>query len=354
MGGLQILNTMVGFTELSRIANLDITKPTFYKQLNQGLVPEPQIINGERYWYPIQAKYLSQFHKDIRFEKVLKKKYGNTTKTISIYNQKGGVGKTTTAVNLASHLAAQGKKVLLVDLDPQASASIYLNQEGSVDTKSIFSMAPTPPNITSIIVNNVPFEEVVKTIMYDSQDPEKGSSPHKFDFIPSHSELASFEQLIGNNLLKHNKVKLKLIDPLVKKNIYDFILLDCPPSLGMLSLNALYASPYLIIPITATHFAIDGISQLLNTVGQVQNEELMHQIYLLGVLITNKGNTSVQTALDHDIRQLFGNKVFDTSIPQRTVVQQAELFHQPILSYQPTHEINDSFRSLTKEILNRL
>ncbi len=250
-------------------------------------------------------------------------------KIISIANQKGGVGKTTTCTNLAAYVAAMGKKVLIIDLDPQGNATSGLGIKKSKDLKTIYDL----------IAGDVEFEEVIKpTIVED------------LDIIPSTTDLAGIEIEMVQMPQREKLVKNTLE---AIKDKYDFIMMDCPPALGLITVNALTASDSVIIPIPCEFYPLEGLTQLMNTIKFIKYR-LNPNIDIEGVVMTMKDKRSnLTTQVADEILRFFGKKVFFTYIPRNVRLAEAPSHGEPILVYEPSSKGAEAYMSLAEEFLDR-
>ena len=250
-------------------------------------------------------------------------------KIISFANQKGGVGKTTTCINLAAYLAVMGKKVLTVDMDPQGNASSGLGVEKNQETLTLYDAIDGSVNIDETIKNTV-----VKDL----------------DIIPATVDLAGAEiELVHMN--NREKVVKNLLANIKSK--YDYILIDCPPSLGLLTVNALTASDSIAIPIQCEFFALEGLSQLMNTVKLVK-KHLNPEIDVEGVILTMKDNRSnLITQVSQEIQRYFGQKVYKTIIPRNIRLAEAPSHGKPIVMYEAKSKGGVAYYDLTQEFLKR-
>lgn len=247
----------------------------------------------------------------------------------AITNQKGGVAKTTTAVNLAAGLLKRKKTVLLVDFDPQGNAGSGLG----IDTRNLTH------SIYDCIINDVPVSDVLQHTKY------KG-----LDVLPSNIDLAGAEQELG--ALTDRATRLKdVLDPLAET--YDYIIIDCPPSLGMLTINALTASHKVIIPIQSEYYALEGISQLIQTIRLVQ-QAYNKDLVIGGIVITlYDGRMRLSRQVVADVRNNFGKLVFKTVIPRNVRLSEAPSYGQTIFEYEPLSKGALAYSNLAKEVINR-
>lgn len=249
-------------------------------------------------------------------------------KIISIINQKGGVGKTTTAVNLAAYLADKGKKTLLIDEDSQGNSTSGLSD--GVDFQG---------NLYDVLLNDQPVEEaIVKTAL------------KKLFLLPASIDLAGAEIEIAGLSERETLLKRK-IEAL--KESYDYILIDCPPSLGLMTLNALVASDSIIIPIQAEFYALEGLSQLVKTV-QIVGRKLNPSLHILGIVLTMfDGRTNLSIQVAEEVKKYFGSKVFKTVIPRSVKLSEAPSFGESILTYAPKSKGAEAYKKLCREVLKR-
>ena len=253
------------------------------------------------------------------------------TKIISITNQKGGVGKTTTAINLATALATVDKKVLVIDFDPQGNASTGLGIEQNERNKDIYSLLFEQNN----------FYEAIKQTKTKNLDV----IPAYINLSAAEIELASVEEktLKLRNLFEKNQFLSK----------YDYIFIDCPPALGYLTLNALGASDSVMIPLQCEFFALEGVSHLMNTIKLVQ-ENINKELEIEGVLLTMYDRRNKLSELvDKDVRSCFGDIVFKTVIPRNVRISEAPSHGKPVILYDLYCMGSQAYISLAAEFLTR-
>jgi chromosome partitioning protein len=251
-------------------------------------------------------------------------------RVIAIANQKGGVGKTTTAVNLGASLAVAERKTLIVDIDPQGNATSGLGFEASEGSRSIYDVLVNELDVSDAMVESV-------------------GLPY-LDLVPSSRDLVGAEIELVSAIARETVLRRALESV---QDDYEFILIDCPPSLGLLTLNTLTASDAVLIPIQCEYFALEGLGQLLNTVRLVQRG-LNSALEIEGVLLTmfdSRLNLSRQVA--SEAREYFGDRVFSTVIPRNVRLAEAPSFGQPILQYDVLSVGAQSYLTLARELIRR-
>lgn len=248
-------------------------------------------------------------------------------RVIAVTNQKGGVGKTTTAVNLSACLAVQGKKVLLLDTDPQGNATSGIGLEKRELKFCIYDA----------LINEMPLQRIICKSQIEG-----------LDVVPATIQLAGAEIELVSTISR--EVRLRSVLEEVRE-AYDYIIIDCPPSLGLLTLNALSAADTVLVPIQCEYYALEGLGQLTNTINLVK-KHLNSKLVLEGVLLTmydSRTNLSAQVA--EEVRKHFGSKVFKTVIPRNVRLSEAPSYGQPIITYDERSKGAETYRELAKEVM---
>ena len=247
-------------------------------------------------------------------------------KVISVANQKGGVGKTTTTVNLGTILAKKGKKVLLIDADPQGNATSGLGVEKEVEVSTY-----------DILVNDSTLEEAIQDTIIKH-----------LKVCPENMNLAGAEVELVSMMSREQRLKEKL-EPV--KDRFDYILIDCPPSLGLITLNSFTASDSVLIPVQCEYFALEGLGQLLNTINLVK-KHLNKNIAIEGALLTMYDiRTNLSNQVVKEVKKYFENKVYKTVIPRNVRLSEAPSYGMPITEYDPRSKGAKSYIKFTKEFL---
>lgn len=249
------------------------------------------------------------------------------SKVIAIANQKGGVGKTTTAVNLSSCLAYKGKKVLVIDIDPQGNTTSGLGVDKKKIEKSIYD----------VLINDEKIEAaLLKTAV------------ENLEICPSNIQLAGAEIELVSVISRETRIKDVLSE--IRDN-YDFIIIDCPPSLGLLTVNSLTAADTILVPIQCEYYALEGLSQLMNTVKLVQ-KHLNPSLDVEGVVLTMfdaRTNLSIQVV--EEVKKYFRNKVYKTVIPRNVRLSEAPSYGLPIILYDPKSKGAECYLELAEEVI---
>ncbi len=248
---------------------------------------------------------------------------------MAIANQKGGVGKSTTVINLGAALGLKGKKVLIVDMDPQGNATSGLGIDKASNEITVYD----------VIAGKAPWEKAIIKTSYDN-----------LYLLPSDVNLAGAEVELVDVAKREHKLKAA-IEPI--KERFDYILIDCPPSLGLLTINALAACDGVIVPIQCEYFAMEGVAQLLNTLKIVQ-KHINEHLTVEGVLLTMyDGRTNLSVQVAEQIKKHFGSKVYRSVIPRNIRLGEAPSYGMPIQYYSPRSKGSEAYNDLAAEILER-
>jgi len=253
----------------------------------------------------------------------------NMAKIIAIANQKGGVGKTTTAVNLSACVAERGKRVLLIDLDPQGNSTSGLGVNKETVERSTYD----------VMINHVPAAEAAVPTVTEN-----------LSLMPAQIDLAGAEvELVA--MMAREQVLKRALEPLREQ--FEYIFIDCPPSLGLLTLNALTAANTLLVPIQCEFYALEGLSQLMNTVKLVR-QHLNAALDVEGVVLTMyDARTNLSTQVVAEVKKFFKNKVYDTIIPRSVRLGEAPSFGLPITAYDPKSVGAVAYGKLAQELLSK-
>jgi len=253
-------------------------------------------------------------------------------KIIAVANQKGGVGKTTTAVNLSACIAAVGRRVLLFDLDPQANATSGLGLEKTEGASAY-----------RVLLGEGTLLEKVRPTAFE-----------RLEIIPSEVDLCGVDIELAraeNNLQQ----VVRSLQPVVQSQRFDVLFIDCPPSLGILTLNALVAADSVLVPLQCEYYALEGISMLNRVMAQLHDSGVNSRLELLGVVMTMfDGRTRLSQQVVSEVRQHFGDKVFETLIPRATRLAEAPSFGKPIIHYDKYNAGAAAYELLAQEVLARL
>jgi len=251
------------------------------------------------------------------------------THAYALANQKGGVGKTTTAINLATYLGIAGKRVLMVDMDPQANATSSLGH----DKKS------GGPSVYDALVGTKPIDEVI------AKTKHKG-----LDLLPSAIQLAGAEIELVGVMAREARLSRTLKEV---RDSYDYLLIDCPPSLGLLTVNALMAVEGVLIPVQCEYLALEGLGQLVATIGLIR-DNLNPRLRVAGVVMTMyDARTNLSQGVVEEVRQHFPTLTFDTIVPRNVRLGEAPSFGKPIAAYDPSSRGAVAYKKLAEELIRR-
>lgn len=251
------------------------------------------------------------------------------TKIISICNQKGGVGKTTTAVSVSSALALDGKKTLLIDLDPQANATSGIGIDKHKIEFSIYNCFTSQAQINQVLTQ---------------------TQMNNLFIVPSNANLSGAEIELVSEIGREWKLKKSLSD---LDSSFEFVIIDCPPSLGLLTLNALAASASVIVPIQCEYYALEGLSQLIKTITLIK-ENLNQSLQIEGILMTMADfRTNLTQEVINEVRKHFGEKVYQAVIPRNIKISESPGFGKPIFLYDNQSEGAKKYLEITRELLSK-
>jgi chromosome partitioning protein len=252
--------------------------------------------------------------------------------TISIANQKGGVAKTTTSINLAAGLALEGYKVLLIDTDPQANVTqVFIHPSVEIELeKSLYQVIMTFAPLASII---------------------KPTQTKNLSFTPSHIRLSGIDLELAQAFDNRSARLRKAVDQI--KDSYDYIIIDNPPSLGLLTINSFVASDRLLIPVSTAFFALTGLVQLQETIEMVKQNQLNPALDILGVLCTFSENTNISRDVERQLRSHFGSLVFETTIPKNVALEESHSNHSHVFDYAPKSSGANAYKALVQEVIHR-
>jgi len=255
-----------------------------------------------------------------------------TTRVIAIANQKGGVGKTTTAVNLSACLAEVGKRVLMFDLDPQANAT------------------------SGVGLDKTEGDSAYRPLLGEGSllDKIKQSAYERLEVIPSELDLCGIDVELARSE-NHLRRAAQTLEPVLASHRFDFVIIDCPPSLGILTLNAFAAAQALLVPLQCEYYALEGISMVTRILNQLRDTGVNPLLELLGIIMTMfDARTNLSNQVVGEVRTHFGDKVFETVIPRTTRLAEAPSFGKPIIHYDKYSAGAAAYQVLTQELLKRL
>jgi len=254
------------------------------------------------------------------------------TRVIAIANQKGGVGKTTTVVNLAAALSEMGKTVLVIDLDPQANATSGLGLQRQPGT-----------SLYSVLIGTKDVADIIQPTPYEG-----------INIIPSELDLAGAEIEIARQE-NHLAVVRHALDRVLTAGVFDYVLMDCPPSLGILMTSSLAAADGIVVTMQCEYYAMEGLSVITSLIDQLRANGVNPGIQLEGILMTMfDGRTRLATDVVNEVRAHFAGNVYETVIPRNVRISEAPSFGQPVVFYDPTSRGADAYRAFAKEFVRRV
>lgn len=261
-------------------------------------------------------------------EKIKTKEKKKIARVIALTNQKGGVGKSTTAINMSACLAEMGENIVLIDVDPQANTTSGLGVNKYKVDKSIYDAIIGKANIKELVLN---------------------TRVEGLSLIPSNIHLAGAEIELVNMMMREHRLR-KVIEPI--RNNYDFIIIDCPPALGILTINALVAADEVIVPIQCEYYALEGLGQLIKTIELVKNN-LNKNLEISGFVMTMyDSRTKLASQVVEEVKRYFGEKVYKTIIPRNVRVSEAPSYGLPVIFYDPNCKGSLAYKNFTKEVIN--